>query len=102
MGRGGLAPDRDVRARLKALPALEGVQVEVEDLEGHFHDTLLRAVGHRLFRPGATPEEIEAARQQLLEEMRRESEDVKLHIDIRTGMHHVRAIRQREPAPEDP
>ena len=96
----GLAPDAEVLARLQALPGLQDVPVRLERLEGRVHDTLLGALRHQLFRADATPEAREAARQRLVQELRRlegPEAEVDVEVDQATGKQRVRVKVKRSP-----
>lgn len=77
----GLAQADSGLERLRAMPELVDVPVEVTSLNGPVRDNLLGLVGHSLFRKGASPEEREQARQRLIEELRRrEGEEVQVDV----------------------
>jgi hypothetical protein len=92
-----LADDAEAEARLRALPGLAGVQVQLERLEGRVHDNLLGALRHRLFRSDASPAERAEARVRLIEELRRvEGNDVNVEVDVdEGGRTRVRLKKQR-------
>ena len=97
-----LAPDDQVRERLQALPGLRGVPVRLERLEGRVHDTLLGALSRRLFRSATTPEAREAARQRLIEELRRvegPGADVEVDVEGAGGKHRIR-VKVKRPPPD--
>lgn len=78
-----LVQDDEGLKRLHALPELAGISVEVTSLKGRVRDSLLRVVGHSLFRAGASPEEREQARQRLIQELRRqEGEGAAIDVDV--------------------
>jgi hypothetical protein len=78
-----LVEDGEGLERLHALPELAGSSVEVTSLKGRVRDSLLRVVGHSLFRAGASPEEREQARQRLIQELRRqEGEGAAIDVDV--------------------
>lgn len=78
-----LEDDADAVARLQALPALAGAQVQLERLEGRVPDNLLGALRHRLFRADASPAERAQARTRLIEELRRvEGGEVDVQMDV--------------------
>jgi hypothetical protein len=56
-----LATDAEGLERLRAMPEIAGVSMEVTSLKGRVRDNLLGFVGHSLFRAGASPEEREPA-----------------------------------------
>ena len=98
----GLAPDAEALARLRALPGLGGAQVRLERLEGRVHDTLLGALRHQLFRADATPEAREAARQRLIQELRRvegPDAEVDVVVDEETGKQRIR-VKVKRPVRE--
>lgn len=69
--------------RLRTMPELTGVSVEVTSLEGRVRDNLLGVVGHSLFRAAASPAEREQARQRLIEQLRRqEGEGAEIDVDV--------------------
>jgi hypothetical protein len=78
-----LLGDAEALRRLRALPALQGAQVQLERLEGRVPDTLLGALKYGLFRAGASPEEREQARQRLIAELRRvEGGEADVQVDV--------------------
>jgi hypothetical protein len=78
-----LVQDDEGLERLHALPELAGISVEVTSLKGRVRDSLLAVAGHSLFRAGASPEELEQARQRLILELRRqEGEGAAIDVDI--------------------
>jgi hypothetical protein len=78
----GLAQESRGLERLRAMPELAGVPMEVTSLDGPVRDNLLGLVGHSLFRKGASPEEREQARQRLIEELRRlEGEGARIDVE---------------------
>jgi hypothetical protein len=92
----GLMTDAEAAARLRALPELAGREPVVQRLEGRVRDTLVGALGHRLFRAGASPEEREAARQRLIEELRhREGGEVDVQVDDDGERVRVKVRKQR-------
>jgi hypothetical protein len=101
-----LAPDGEGLKRLRALPELVGIPVEVESLKGRVRDNVLGLVGYSLFRAGASAEEREQARQRLIEELRRqEGEGAEIDVDVgsdpRNPQLRVR-VRKRLPEPHAP
>jgi hypothetical protein len=79
----GLVGDAEVLERLRTLPELRGQEPTVQRLEGRVRDNLMGALGHRLFRAGASPGEREAARQRLIEELRRiEGEGAEVDVQV--------------------
>ena len=58
-------------ARLQRCPSCPGVEVRLARLEGRVQDTLLGAAAPPGLREATTPEAREAARQRLVEELRR-------------------------------
>ena len=98
----GLAPDAEALARLRALPVLQGVGVQLAPLEGRVPDTLLGAVSRRLFRSATTPEAREAARQRLIEQLQRvegPGADVEVDVEGAGGKHRIR-VKVKKPVPE--
>jgi hypothetical protein len=90
--------------RLRAMPELTGVDVEVTSLNGRVRDNLLGLVGHSLFRAGASPEEREQARQRLIEELRRREGDgaeIDVEVDPDAPNKKLR-VRVRKQAPQPP
>ncbi|MBF5041817.1 hypothetical protein FGE12_05400 [Aggregicoccus sp. 17bor-14] len=78
-----LPSDAEALEGLRALPALKGAQVGIEPLQGRVRDSLLGALRHGLFRAGASPEERAAARQRLIEELRRrEGGDAEVDVQV--------------------
>ncbi len=97
----GLAPDAEALARLRALPALQGAGVQLAPLEGRVPATLLGAVSRRLFHSATTPEAREAARQRLIEELRRvegPGADVEVDVEEGGGKHRIRVKVKKAPA----
>jgi hypothetical protein len=98
-----LVQDREALERLRALPELAGLSLEVTSLEGRVRDNLFGVVRHSLFRAGASPEELEQARQRLIEEIRlREGGEVKVDVDVESDSGKQRArirVRKQLPAP---
>jgi hypothetical protein len=99
-----LAVDAEALARLRTLPLVAGArQVRVEQLEGRVHATLLGAMGHRLFLSATSPEAREAARQRLIEEVRRvEGPGASVDVEVEeggTGKRRVR-VKVQKPAHE--
>ncbi len=101
-----LARGGDGLERLRAVPELAGLPMEVTDLEGRVRDNLLGLVGHSLFRAGASPEERERARQRLIEELRRqEGEGAEIDVDVEQDPENRRMrvrVRKQVPAPPPP
>ena len=94
-----LAVDEEALARLRALPVLAGVkQLRIEQLEGRVHATLLGAMGHRLFLSATSPEAREAARQRLIEEVRR-VEGPGASVDVEEGEPGKRRVRVKVQKP---
>ena len=78
-----LASEEIIRRRIAALPELQGVQVEIAPLSGRVRDNLLDTLGHRLFDVGTSQQEREAARQQLIRELREEAgEDATIEVEV--------------------
>jgi hypothetical protein len=78
-----LAQDHSGLERLRAMPEFAGLSMEVTSLNGRVRDNLLGLVGHSLFRKGASPEELEQARQRLVEELRRrEGDGAEINVDV--------------------
>lgn len=96
----------DGMERLRAVPELAGIPVEVTNLEGRVRDNLLGLVGHRLFRAGASPEERERARQRLIEELRlQEGDGAEIQVDVEEDSQNPRMrvrVRKQVPAPQPP
>lgn len=94
--------------RLRALPELAGLPLEVTSLHGRVRDNLLGVMGHSLFRAGASPEEREQARQRLIEELRRqegEGAEIDVEVDSDSGSEKPKVrvrVRKREHAPPPP
>ena len=101
-----LAQGGDGMERLRAMPELAGLPVEVTNLEGRVRDNLLGLVGHRLFRAGASPEERQRARQRLIEEFRRqEGEGAEINVEVEEEPQHPRMrvrVRKQVPVPQPP
>jgi hypothetical protein len=103
-----LVQDAQGLERLRALPELSGVSVEVTSLKGRVRDNLLGVVGHSLFRAGASREEREQARQRLIDELRRqEGEGADIDVDVDEDPHSSKVrvrVRKKvqEPAPPPP
>jgi hypothetical protein len=101
-----LAQGGDGVERLRAMPELAGLPVEVTNLEGRVRDNLLGLVGRRLFRAGASPEERELARQRLIEQLRRqEGEGAQIDVDVEEDPQHPRMrvrVRKQMPVPQPP
>jgi hypothetical protein len=101
-----LAQGSEAMERLRAMPELADLPVEVTNLEGRVRDNLLGLVGHSLFRAGASPEERELARQRVIEELRRqEGEGAKIDVEVEEDPQHPRMrvrVRKQVPAPEAP
>ncbi len=99
-----LAQDGEGLERIQALPELAGSSVEVTSLKGRVRDSLLRVVGHSLFRAGASPEEREQARQRLIQElMRQEGEGAAVDVDINEDPQNRQLrIRVRKQLPTEP
>lgn len=101
-----LAQGGDGMERLRAMPELAGLPVEVTNLEGRVRDNLLGLVGHRLFRAGASREERQLARQRLIEELRlQEGEGAQIDVDVEEDPEHPRMrvrVRKQMPAPQPP
>ena len=96
-----LVQDAQGLERLRAMPELSGVSVEVTSLKGRVRDNLLGVVGHSLFRAGASREEREQARQRLLEELRRQEGagadiDVDVEEDSQNSKVRVRVRKKAE------
>lgn len=96
-----LAPNDEGLARLRALPELAGLPLDVESLTGHVRDNLWGLLGHTLFRADSSPEELAAAREQLMEALRRqEGEGADIHVTLEPDPLHPRMrIQVRKPAP---
>jgi hypothetical protein len=98
-----LAADTVGLERVRALPELAELPVEVTSLKGRVRDNLLGVVGHSLFRRGASPAEREQARRRLIEELRRkEGEGAQIDVDIDSDPEHPRMrvkVRKQAPAP---
>ena len=101
----GLAPDSEGLERLRAMPELAGLPVEVTSLQGRVRDNLLGVVGHSLFRAGASPEERQQARHRLVEELRRrEGDGARIDVDVEEDGEHSRMrvrVRKQAPAPSE-
>ena len=98
----GLAQESSGLERLRALPELVGVSVEVTSLNGPVRDNLLGLVGHSLFRKGASPEEREQARQHLIEELRRlEGDGAQIDVEEDAQGQKLR-VKVRKPLPGPP
>jgi len=101
-----LVPDGEGLERLRALPELAGLPVEVTSLQGRVRDNLLGVVGHSLFRASASPAEREQARQRLIEELRRlEGEGAQINVDVEEDAQNSRMrvrVRKQVPAPQPP
>jgi len=99
-----LVQDGEGLERLHALPELAGIPVEVTSLKGRVRDSLLRVVGHSLFRAGASPEEREQARQRLIQELRRqEGEGAAIDVDVNEDpLNRQLRIRVRKQLTEPP
>jgi hypothetical protein len=101
-----LVQDDEGMQRLRAMPGLEGISVEVTSLKGRVRANLLGVVGHSLFRAGASPEEREQARQRFIEELRRQEGaeadvDVEVNEDPQNPQLRVR-VRKRTTEPQPP
>jgi hypothetical protein len=98
-----LARDGEGLERLRALPELAGLPVEVTSLQGRVRDNLLGVVRHSLFRAGASPEEREQARQRVIAELRqREGEGAQVEVDVEPEADKTRMrirVRKQVPAP---
>jgi hypothetical protein len=92
--------------RLRALPELAGLPVDVTNLEGRVRDNLLGLVGYRLFRAGASPEEREVVRKRVIEELRRQEGDgAEIDVDVEADQQKQRMrvrVRKQVPAPLPP
>ncbi len=98
----GLAPDSEGLERLRAVPELAGLPVEVTSLQGRVRDNLLGVVRHSLFRAGASPEERAQARRRLVEELRRlEGEGAQIDVDVEedTASSRMRVRVRKQVAP---
>lgn len=94
-------PDAEVAARLRALPELQGREPAVQRLEGRVRDNLMGVLGHRFFRSGASPEEREAARIRLIEELRvREGGDAEVDVQVEDDGRRMR-VKVRKQGPEE-
>lgn len=101
-----LAQDVQGLERLRALPELSGVPVEVTSLTGRVRDNLLGVMRHSLFRAGASREEREQARQRLIEELRRqEGEGADIDVDVEESAQDSKVrvrVRKKLPEPAPP
>jgi hypothetical protein len=101
-----LAQDDSGLERLRAMPELAGLAVEVTSLNGRVRDNLLGLMGHSLFRKGASPEEREQARQRLIEELRRrEGNGAQIDVDVEPDAENKKLrvrVRKQLPAPQPP
>jgi hypothetical protein len=101
-----LADDQEGLERLRAMPELAGVEVEVTSLKGRVRDNVLGVVGRSLFRKGASPEEREQARQRLIQELRlQEGEGAQIDVDVDSDPQNPRVrvkVRKQLPGPRPP
>lgn len=74
-------PSVDVRERVQGLPEMASARVHVAPLRGHVRDTVLRKIWY-LVRHDASPAELEFARQQVVDELRRQEPDSVLDVDV--------------------
>ncbi len=78
--RGSLA---DAQARVRQLPGLAATQVQLVPLRGRVRDTVLGKFGRVVLRRSATPAELQAAKAQLLQQLRSaEGEGAEVDVDI--------------------
>jgi hypothetical protein len=102
----GLLEDGEGLARVRALPELAGLPVEVTSLQGRVRDNLLGVVRHSLFHAGTSPEEREQARQRVIAELRQREgagADIQVDVDPDTERPRMRIqVRKQVPAPEGP
>ncbi|MCY1081388.1 hypothetical protein [Archangium lansingense] len=101
-----LTQGSDGMERLRAVPELAGLPMEVTNLEGRVRDNLLGLVRYRLFRAGASPEEREVVRQRVIEELRRqegEEAQIDVHVEEDSQKQRMRVrVRKQVPAPPSP
>jgi hypothetical protein len=101
-----LVPDAEALERLRALPELAGSSAHVTSLQGRVRHNLLGLVRHSVFRADASPEELEQARQRLIEEIRRQEgaeADIDVNVEQDAGRSHMRVrVRKRLPEPPPP
>jgi hypothetical protein len=78
-----LSQDAEGLERLRAVPELAGLPMEVTSLQGRVRDNLIGVVRHSLFRANASSEEREQARRRVIEELRRkEGADADIQVDV--------------------
>lgn len=96
----GLGTDAAARERVRELPGMGSARVHVTSVRGRVRETVFGKLRH-LFRNAVSPEELELARQQAIDELRRHEPKGAIDVDITVDdAAHVRVKKlKRVPAP---
>jgi hypothetical protein len=98
-----LGTDAEIQQRVRELPSVTITRVQVVSVRGRIHDDLLGKLGY-LLRRHASKEELELARQQAIEELRRrEGDGVQVDVEIERddAERRVRVKVKKSPPPQE-